>query len=257
MSSQIAISSYPQSRSLLEPYRGKMRTALLRNLRELLKHHQKYHHKLCLKPIIHEFEPNIFTAGYEFYGRFVKVATSNSRSAKELDEVKPMRISEVALLVLEQTFGKADDLNGMFLAATFLAPGKAGEKIEKSRRSGRVFWDVTNDRIIVKTKRGFILALQGTNIVEAAVYLPRIYADIRLRLFQRLIPEGVDTVVVRIEQGEELSRAASPLEVECRLPNLGGFGPSQSIDDTEKILTAAVRGTLKRALNRRIKKSPF
>lgn len=202
--------------------------------KNLLDHHQFHHpHEAYLNPITHERRPNIHIGGYEFYGRFIEAASSKD-IAGGLLELKPTRISEVAALALEQTFGKSDTLD-----ETFTVPWGMPE----SRREGRVFWDTSNDRIIAKTQEGFILALEGTNVVEAAVYLPRIYEELKLRLAQGTPPEGIDIVEIRIEGSEEWSVAASPLHIKCRAPNL------ESVDLFT--LDRALQNTLQNAIDNR------
>ncbi len=190
--------------------------------KNLLDHHQFHHpHEEYLPPYASD------SLRYKFFGNYVDIG--------KVADAKPMRISEVAAIVLEQTFGKADSLEDVFSVPWGMP---------ENRSSGRVFWDVENDRIIAKTKEGFILALEGTNVVEAAVYLPKIYENLKIQSVIAPIPEGIDLVEAKVEGNEEWSLAASPLHIKCRVPNLKNTDPGH-VDNS-------VKGTLKNALDNRI-----
>jgi hypothetical protein len=181
-----------------------------------------------LPPITRSFPDGLTVKGYDFYGSFVKAGEVRNSRIKEfvggLSEMGMKRESDVAALALEETFGKATSWEELTVADGFL--------IENSNE-GNIFMEVREgeiDRVLVKTKEGFTIALIGTNIVEAAVYLPRIYRSLLRRLENGEIPEGIESVEVEVEgQAEEFALAASPLRIKLRLPNLHNVSP-QDID---------------------------
>lgn len=100
-----------------------------------------------------------------------------------------LRLSGVAALALDQEFG-ADN----------------------------IVWNKTGDCIEVKAREGFSLIFGGTNLVEAAIYLPRVFHSLISRLSLGRIPEGVASVRVQVaDEAEEFVRAASPLNISLRL----------------------------------------
>lgn len=204
--------------------------------KNLLDHHQFHHpQEPYLKPVIRQPLPALSIAGYKFYGKFIETARSTSGIIGGLGEVRYMRISEVAALVLEQAFGKAATTDEVFIVPWGMP---------ENRSQGRIFWDTTHDRIIARTKEGYVLAVEGTNLVEAAVYLPRMYEELKLRSVIHPIPEGVDMVEMKIAGQEEWSLAASPLHIKCQVPNLTNIAPFH--------IDLAVRTTLSQAIaNRR------
>jgi len=203
--------------------------------KNLLDHHQFHHpHETYLKPVIRQPHPNLSIAGYDLYGKFIETARSTSGVIGGLGEVKYIRISEVAALALEQAFGKAETTDEVFIVPWGMP---------ENRSQGRIFWDTTHDRIIAKTREGYVLAVEGTNLVEAAVYLPRIYEELKLRSVVHPIPEGIDMVEMKIAGREEWSLAASPLHIKCQAPNL------TDIDNFH--IDQAVRRSLSRAISNR------
>ncbi|PIS29505.1 hypothetical protein COT42_05125 [Candidatus Saganbacteria bacterium CG08_land_8_20_14_0_20_45_16] len=169
----------------------------------LLDHHQFHHsNEEYLTPAL---DPTQNQQGYFLKGHFVPVCRADQPMS-----LSPMRISEVAALLLEQTFGSADKEEEVFC-------GEWGMPENKS--PGRVFWDTSADRIIVQTAEGITIGVKGTNVVEAAVLLPHLARSLQ-REPLRHVPEGFSTVVAGIEDGIIWSRAASPLNIETSLPNL-------------------------------------
>jgi hypothetical protein len=113
---------------------------------------------------------------------------------------------------------------------------------------GYVFWDVDNDRIIVKTREGFLLSLDGTNIVEAAIYLPRMYKHILS--IKDTIPEGIQYAGAKVEGNDYLSAAASPLVIFYGLPNLAlESDPSNIHSPLSKITEEAIDKAIKNRVN--------
>jgi hypothetical protein len=112
---------------------------------------------------------------------------------------------------------------------------------------GAVFMEKRNggiDRIRVTTKEGFTLNIIGTNVVEGAVYLIRMYEAILKKLENGEIPEGVESAEIEVEGiQEEYALAASPLHIKCRLPNLANIHESD--------LDRAVEEALNRALGKK------
>lgn len=195
----------------LLPLRSPSRTPSGTNrAKNLLDHHQFHHpNEEYLRPFTLSSFLGTSRTGYDFFGRFVEFGTGLAPY---------LRISDVAALALEQTFGKADTLEEIFSVPW---------AIPDNRSMGSVFWDVENDRIIAKTREGFTLALRGTNVVEAAVYLPKIYEEIKLQLLKQEIPEGIDIIEAAVEEPNEAwSVAASPLHIRCTVRNLGNIHPS-------------------------------
>lgn len=188
----------------------------------LLGHHKANHpNEAFIHPIIRQ--PDQFTSvlGYEFFGQFIEAARVNNTNIKNyigtLASARPMRISDVAALALEQTFGAAERIEDAFSVEWGMP---------ENRSEGAVFWDVEADRIIAKTKEGLILSIEGTNIVEAAVYLPRQHQVLKEMIAR--IPEGVQFMETRVEGPREAwSKAASPLQVKFNLPNLSNLDQSQ------------------------------
>jgi hypothetical protein len=170
-------------------FRCPEKLALDRDLNALYRYHLYNHHaeKLIHPKITLDRAAQTCLFDYELFGYTPNIMQTFIR---ELDKKICVPPAEIAALKLERTFGV-----------------------------GRVRWDKKNDRIIAETKEGFLLALAGTNLVEAGVYLPRLYKAILERL--PAIKEGVSLVEVRIEGEQEFwSRAASPLKVKLTLPNL-------------------------------------
>jgi hypothetical protein len=169
----------------------------------LLTNHRKYHpNDPLLPPSFYSPSPETVIAGYGFYGHFV--------ACNKGYHAAPLPMSEVAALLLEQTFGRAERVEEAFTTDWGMA---------ENVRPGKVFWDTTNDRIIAETREGFTLAICGTNLIEAAVYLPRMYQTVLAN--REKILRGVNIVEIQIEgPSEEWAMAASPLQIKCRVPNL-------------------------------------
>lgn len=177
----------------------------------LLDHHKANHpDEPWLKPSMYNIG-NSLVAGYDLQSMFVRVALLDSPPTKDyvgnLLEVKYKNIADVAALALEQAFGKAEDENDAFLFDWGMP---------YNINPGRVFWDVDNDRIIAKTKEGFVLSLCGSNVVEGGIYLTRMYKHILS--IMKGIPEGIQFVEAKINDNEAWSIAASPLIVRLSLP---------------------------------------
>ncbi len=200
------------------PY-GKSCTSNLRN------HHQTHHtNETYLPPVTRSFPDGLTVKGYVFYGAFVKAGKVKNPRIRNfvggLSEIGMKRESEVATLHLEETFGKATTWEELTVADGFMI---------ENAHEGHVFMEIKEgeiDRILVKTKNGFTMTLIGTNLVEAGVYLPRIYRSLVRRLEKGEIPEGIESVEVEIEgAAQEYAIAASPLRLKLRLPNLSNVSP--------------------------------
>jgi hypothetical protein len=186
-------------------FRSPERLNLDRDLNALYRHHLYNHpEEKLIHPKVtldHANQTCLFD-----YKLFAYIPNTMQAFIRELDKKITVPPAEIAALKLERTFGR-----------------------------GKVRWDKQNDRIVVETKEGFMLALAGTNIVEAGVYLPRLYKAVLERL--PAIKEGVSLVEVRIEGEQEYwSRAASPLKVKLSLPNLEHV----RIDDLNRVVHEAV-----------------
>jgi len=215
----------------LEPLRNLFRPQQSPRYVPNLVDHHAFHHagEGCLQPAYISPRQGLTIGGYEFFGRFVEASRVEADKPAFLSA---MSLSQVAALALEQTFGAADSYEDIFHSAWAMP---------ESANQGVVFWDSSNDRIVAITKEGFSLAIEGTNLVEAAVYLPRIYEQVK----QLQIAEGVGFVEARVEGPQEVwSMAASPLQVKFNLPNLAGFDVA-GVD-------GVVEGRIKAALSNRL-----
>jgi hypothetical protein len=205
----------------------------------LIANHKTYHpEEARIYSTVKTLENNITIAGYDFFGRFVEVARVHNPRIDgflgSLYRLKPMTIGEIAGLVLEQTFGRAETEEEVFTTEWGML---------ENRNPGYVFWDTENDRTIVTTKEGLTLSMRGTNLVEAAVYLPRMYEQ-ALKLRSE-VKEGIQRVNLEISGPQaEWSQAASPLVIQCHLPDLSAL----KVEEIDHRIT----GTLTRAIANRI-----
>jgi hypothetical protein len=209
----------------------------------LLTQHQSSHPgEGMVNPAIQHLRPGTIVGGYFFYNRFVETARVENRTMEghvgQLVNLKPLALSEVAALALEKTFGKAATEEDVFTTDW----GSL-----ENRHPGHLFWEEGAsgeiDRIVARTREGFTLTMEGTNIVEAAVYLPRMYDHLLSRLPE--IKEGVQQVEVRIEGNrEEWSQSNSPLHIKSNLPNLANAD--------HELLNQIVKNALDRALQNRL-----
>jgi len=219
--------------SPLRDPRAPFGTSCASNLRN---HHQTHHpHEAYLTPLTRSFPDGLTEKGYAFYGSFVRAGKVKNSRIRDfvggLSEIGVKRESEVAALALEQTFGKATSWEELTVADGFLAENANEGNIFMEARDGEI------DRILVKTKEGFTITLIGTNLVEAGVYLPRIYHSLLRRLENKEIPEGIESVEVEVEGlAEEFAIAASPLRLKLRLPNLSNVSPYELALVVEKAL---------------------
>lgn len=186
---------------------------------------------------------SVVAVGYDFFGSFVEYSSVANRMQNDFigtiaDGARGMRICEVAAKHLENVFGRGYAHSDY----VFALDGSMPECVNK----GRIFWDVDNERIVIFTAEGFTLALDGTNIVEAAVYLPAIYAHIKEKI--KTIPEGVNIVEAVIEgraNREHWSIAASPLHIRLSLRNLYETSPYQAGSASQSALDKALHNRLK------------
>lgn len=188
-----------------------------KNLRD---HHVSHHpneEKILIQPETHPSSSHPFVTGYMFSGKLVGVGRAYDKPV----DMSPKPISQVALWAMEQPFGAAPTYEQISCMDGFIAEGK--------ENLGKIFWEERDgeiDRILIKTKEGFTLTLIGTNIVEAAIYLPRIYRSLLRRLENGEIPEGIESVEVEVEgHAEEYALAASPLRIKFKLPNPSNVSP--------------------------------
>jgi hypothetical protein len=66
---------------------------------------------------------------------------------------------------------------------------------------------------VVRTKEGLALSVQGTNLIEAAIWLPRMYEQ-ALKNRSRA-PEGLGAIHIGFRT-EQISMAASPVDMDCQ-----------------------------------------
>jgi hypothetical protein len=127
-----------------------------------------------------------------------------------------MPLAEVALRHLENTFGRIEEV---FVADW--AP-LAGALTQKDGYANFVAYDQESDSITAKTAKGLALTIQGSNLVEAAVWLPRF----EMQVYRNLpnIPEGVQSVSIRFK-GDQWCRAASPLEMHTKAKDYRQLDP--------------------------------
>lgn len=198
------------------------------HLEALLKNHQSCHNydPICLAVYSQRFlgeRAFLLSEGwtYKFFGLAVSPSSAQvdyRKGYNYFNNVMNLRLSEVAALVLNQEFGAEN-----------------------------ISWNQQSDRIEVKAREGFILTLRGTNLIEAAAYLPRIYRSITSRLAMREIKEGVESVNVQIEgQAENTALAASPLRMSMRLPNFDNARPDD--EALAAYLDDSVEASIKDAL---------
>ena len=167
------------------------------HLENLLENYQRYHpHESLIAPKFRQYCIGALSAGeglaYEFFGLSVGPSSAQfRRMQRNANCAESLRLSEVAALALDQEFGAEN-----------------------------IAWNRQADSIEVKIREGFSLSLSGTNLVEAAIYLPRLYRSLLGRISSGLIPEGVASVMVQVEgETQESAIAASPLKIGLRLPN--------------------------------------
>ena len=162
------------------------------DLENLLRNHQTHHTGEKVYQPIYHFGLRAEMLSYEFFGKFVP-PSSALLVRRDFDYVSGLNLreSEVGALMLAGTFGAEN-----------------------------ISWNKKDDCIEVKAKEGFSLTLRGTNLVEAAVFLPRIYRSILRRLSLGEIKEGVASVNAQVEgQTEDLALVASPVKISLRLLN--------------------------------------
>ena len=190
------------------------------HLEDLLANHQQHH---SAEPLIacHTRQFHIGkmlvseTLTYDFFGRPVSPSSDQFRDMQRFNAFPmPLQLSETAALMLHQEFGAEN-----------------------------IVWNKQSDCIEVKAPE-FMLTIGGTNLVEAAIYLPRIYHSLLGRLATRQIPEGVSSVRAQVGgEAQEFAQAASPLKISLQLPNPLSISVSQ--------IDVAVEGALARVLAKR------
>jgi len=202
--------------------------------------HKRYHpNEPWLNPVLRS-RGKVVEVGYNFYGRFVVAGRvdnpGKSGFVGNLINLPPMRISDVAVLALEQFFGKAGTAEDVFVMA-----GGTPE----NRHPGYVFLEKLPDgRDQIKawwTRKNFSVAVGGSNVVEAGAYFRLICLSLERRLEAGEIEEGVSSVDVEIEgQQEELALVASPLKIKIRLPNPANV----SAHDLDRVVEEALNRAL-------------
>lgn len=228
MSALQATTALRSTRSLSRlPVRDNRASAALKTLSSLLKHHQASHPCEPLYPLYWTKNGlNGYKLTCQFYGQEV-VLEKLTRPPRDfighlIGPVREVRESEVALKVLEEEFGGQDE--------TFINEA-APLALHSTCRDGYArpfFWDKESNCVTANLREGFSISLQGSNLVEAAIWLPRFARQIRQNLSN--VKEGVSSVWVSIEQGEEFSIAASPLHIWCQVPDYR-HAPFQTIND--------------------------
>lgn len=190
---------------------------VFRNLTSLLAHHQKHH------PIENTLEctwkiipgtplrgPREAQLVTNFYGREVVVRRIKNyvpefaARCHSFPEVR--KTSEVAQLYLEQVFGTTETTH----------------RARSGNLRPAVAWDSINDCIVATSQDGYVVSIEGSNLVEAAVYLPR-----QLEALKRHRPkEGIQAVELAVCGSQSWSRAASPLVIKSNAPNIEGADPA-------------------------------
>lgn len=135
-------------------------------------------------------------------------------------DYKPL--AAVAAQHLENTFGRIEEVFVTDWAP--LAPAIA----QKDGYAHFIAYDPETDCVIAKTTTGLTLSLQGSNLIEAAIWLPRIENQVRQNL--PWIAAGVQSVSVGIGQGGEWSREASPLKMSVQVDDFRQHNPLQSAE---------------------------
>ncbi len=194
------------------------------HLENLLRNYQAFHDPnepiLRIIPYTHAYSGSV-TEGlaYEFYGMSI-FPTSVQFWRMETIGLLPqdLRLSEAAALLLHQEFG-ADNIFW----------NKPKDCIQIRARlpltldpKGETYRPYTFPGTALKEKNAKYLPLifAGTNLVEAAIYLPRIHRSILSRAVLRQIPEEIRSVSVQIEgPAANCSSGTRALNLRLRLPN--------------------------------------
>ncbi|MFH1825903.1 MAG: hypothetical protein ABH823_01250 [bacterium] len=155
-----------------------------------------------------------------FYGERVEIDWlgdhSSNQDAKRVSSLirQGAPISQVAVKRLTDVLGEDGDLFPGYGDDYFRPPDSTID------RDGlcRIFrYDPVLDEMRATTADGKILVLPGSNIVEAAIWFPRM-SRLRQQNNHRH-PSGIKEIRIGVDEGPEVAIAASPLHVEVRLPN--------------------------------------
>ena len=166
---------------------------------------------------------NSFQKGFHFFGRWIALTEPEPKVADfighKFGAVERLPASEAAAIILEQTFGKQEDI---FVSDS--APRACHTNWDGYARV--IAYDPEKDRIIATTEVGITLPIQGSNVVEAAIWLPRQYEQLMKKAAK--IEEGIKSLRTSIDQGTEYAYAASPLVIHVRVPNFRHLDPHNS-----------------------------
>jgi hypothetical protein len=215
-------------------YRGTSRASKQYSLKELLIHHQKHHPNEIKLGLSWRYDgTGTAELGCEFAGRWIKFRELNNPPkyfiGHELGMVEYRPISEVAFKLLESVFGKDKD---KFVCAWSFPTG--------------VVWNEYNDYITAFAPDGFTASIKGSNIVEAAIWLPEMHQEYLNRKSE--VPKGIRSVHITIHDGEEYSIAASPVHLWCRVPIIDYNDPANINLDYVRL---EVKNTFERSLRNR------
>jgi len=201
--------------------------AKFHGLNELVRLQKQNNPQEMKYPVIwREAGQGTYEKGAWFFDRWVILETLTSAPAgfhgHKYGPVDQLPTSVIAARLLENIFGRQEDV---FVVDS--AP-LAQVLVNNDGYSRHLAWDPQNDRIIARTKEGITLSINGSNLVEAAIWLPRLYEQMKQKLSR--IPEGVQRIDLNVERGAEWSKAASPLVMECRVGNFRNLNPFDSAE---------------------------
>ncbi|MDD5383121.1 MAG: hypothetical protein PHH60_05655 [Candidatus Margulisbacteria bacterium] len=227
--------------------RASARPTRFTGLSGLVKLHETHHpneQKIAL--IWRETKPGKFEKGGWFYDRWIKFEGLKHPPADFIGHLVGtigfVSQAEAAARFLENYFGKQEEV-----FVTDWAP-LASVVTNEDGYARIVSWDKEKDEIVVKTKQNITLTIDGSNLPEAAIWLVRGYEKLLASL--PTIKEGVQSMHIHIERGQEYSMAASPLVIECRVSDYRSIDPYHSAN-----FDRIIEESLQRALANR-KTSP-
>jgi len=181
----------------------------------LFGNHKYYHPHEAMLPIRWKLGKHGAELGCDFFGRWVKLQEMENLPLNwdwhQRGTVNYRPETDIAAVVLDRTFGRTEDIfimDSAPLAAVLTNP---------DGYSRPIYWQVNWDCITVQTREGFTISMQGTNLVEAAVWLPRVYQY--LQKHQATGKERIKFVAISLAQGSELATDKGGLKVKCRLPD--------------------------------------
>ena len=128
---------------------------------------------------------------YNFFGQFVIIArqvfNSSVREQRNFFHAGPMKLSELAAHLLEQTFGRADSAEQAFVCPW---------QMEGAINHGHIFEDTAFNSIIAFGPSGIIYAQPGLDLIRAARVLPRVKAATESKIASGKLPATLKSIIV-------------------------------------------------------------